>query len=97
MAPAGASQLEFEELASGVEREVAILFIDLRRWTTLSEGHLPFDLVYVLDQYFTAVGDAVREAGGVPNQFIGDSVMAIFGLEVGIAAASRQAIAAAAV
>ncbi|HMA08734.1 MAG TPA: adenylate/guanylate cyclase domain-containing protein, partial [Ramlibacter sp.] len=96
LAPTGAARLEFENLASGVEREVAILFIDLRRWTTLSEGHLPFDLVYVLDQYFTAVGDAVREAGGVPNQFIGDSVMAIFGLEVGIAAASRQAVAAAA-
>ena len=89
------AHLQFEELALGVEREVAILFIDLRRWTTVSERHLPFDLVYVLDQYFTAVGDAVREAGGVPNQFIGDSVMAIFGLEAGIAEASRQAIAAA--
>jgi adenylate cyclase len=92
----GASHLQFEELILSAEHEVAILFIDLRRWTTLSERHLPFDLVYVLDRYFTAVGDAVREAGGVPNQFIGDSVMAIFGLEAGIATASRQAMAAAA-
>jgi adenylate cyclase len=87
--------LQTEALAQGVEREIAILFIDLRRWTSVSERHLPFDLAYVLDRYFTAVGDAVREAGGVPNQFIGDSVMAIFGLEADIAQASRQAITAA--
>jgi adenylate cyclase len=94
--PAGAlPALELEGLPS-FERDVAILFIDLRRWTGLSEEHLPFDLVYVLNQYFTAVGDAVREAGGVPNQFIGDSVMAIFGLETAPDEACRQALAAAA-
>jgi adenylate cyclase len=96
LAAAGASLMQLEDLILSAEHEVAILFIDLRRWTTLSERHLPFDLVYVLDRYFTAVGDAVREAGGVPNQFIGDSVMAIFGLQADIATASRQAVAAAA-
>jgi adenylate cyclase len=85
-----------ETLQSGSEREVAILFIDLRRWTGLAEEHLPFDLVYVLNQYFAAVGDAVYEAGGKPNQFIGDSVMAIFGLEGDLQSASRAALAAAA-
>ena len=54
---------------------------DLRRWTGLAEKQLPHDLVYVQELFFEAVGDAVREAGGVPNQFIGDSVMAIFGAE----------------
>ena len=78
------------------EREVVVLFADLRRWTGLSEHHLPFDLVYVLDQYFEAVGDAVREAGGVPNQFIGDSVMALFGIDTDLPTAARQALAAAA-
>ena len=77
------------------EREVVVLFADLRRWTGLSEQHLPFDLVYVLDQYFETVGDAVREAGGIPNQFIGDSVMALFGLESDTVTAARQALAAA--
>jgi adenylate cyclase len=81
--------------AFGMEREVVILFIDLRRWTGLAEKQLPYDLVYVLNEYFAAVGDAVREAGGVPNQFIGDSVMAIFGLETGEAEGCRQALAAA--
>jgi adenylate cyclase len=86
----------FEPLGSAMEREVVVLFADLRRWTGLSEDQLPFDLVYVLDRYFEAVGDAVREAGGVPNQFIGDSVMALFGIDTDLATAARQALAAAA-
>jgi adenylate cyclase len=86
----------FEPLGSAMEREVVVLFADLRRWTNLSEDQLPFDLVYVLDRYFEAVGDAVREAGGVPNQFIGDSVMALFGIDTDLATAARQALAAAA-
>lgn len=76
----------------GHERDVAILFVDLRRWSGLSERQWPFDLAYVLDRYFATVGAAVREAGGVPNQFIGDSVMAIFGLETDLATACRQAL-----
>ena len=83
----------------GVERDLVILFIDLRRWTGLSERQLPHDLVYVQELFFEAVGDAVREAGGVPNQFIGDSVMAIFGAEGDAEAqpetSARQALAAA--
>jgi len=79
----------------GVERDLAILFIDLRRWTGLAEHQLPHDLVYVQGLFFEAVGDAVREAGGVPNQFIGDSVMAIFGADSESSQAARQALAAA--
>jgi adenylate cyclase len=85
----------FEGWGPTAERDVVVLFADLRRWTGLSEHHLPFDLVYVLDQYFEAVGDAVREAGGIPNQFIGDSVMALFGLEADTVTAARQALVAA--
>jgi adenylate cyclase len=76
----------------GRERDVAILFVDLRRWSGLSERQWPFDLAYVLDRYFATVGAAVRESGGVPNQFIGDSVMAIFGLECDLPTACRQAV-----
>jgi adenylate cyclase len=76
----------------GRERDVAILFVDLRRWSGLAERQWPFDLAYVLDRYFATVGAAVRESGGVPNQFIGDSVMAIFGLETDLPTACRQAL-----
>ncbi|HEX4885882.1 MAG TPA: adenylate/guanylate cyclase domain-containing protein [Casimicrobiaceae bacterium] len=77
-----------------VEREIVVLFTDLRRWTGLAERQLPFDLVYVQNQFYAAVGDAVVDAGGLPNQFVGDSVMAIFGLEVDAPTACRQALAA---
>ena len=88
MAPAGTFALQ----RMGRERDVAVLFVDLRRWSGLSERQWPFDLVYVLDRYFALVGAAVREAGGEPNQFIGDSVMAIFGLDCELPAACAQAL-----
>lgn len=91
---AGVAALEVAGAAH--ERDIVVLFSDLRRWTTISERQLPFDLVYVLDRYFEAVGDAVREAGGIPNQFIGDSVMALFGVDVDRQLAARQALDAAA-
>jgi adenylate cyclase len=77
-----------------VEREIVVLFTDLRRWTGLAERQLPFDLVYVQNAFYAAVGDAVVAAGGLPNQFVGDSVMAVFGLEVEPGEACRQALAA---
>lgn len=60
------------------DREVAVLFVDLRGWSGLAERQWPHDLMYVLDRYFALVGEAVRGSGGVPNQFIGDSVMAMY-------------------
>ena len=80
---------------AGRECDVAVLFVDLRRWSGLSERQWPFDLVYTLDRYFEIVGGAVRDSGGVANQFVGDSVMAIFGLQTDLPAACRQATAAA--
>jgi adenylate cyclase len=78
--------------ASGANAMSPILFVDLRRWSGLSERQWPFDLAYVLDRYFATVGAAVRESGGVPNQFIGDSVMAIFGLDCDLPTACKQAL-----
>lgn len=88
MTPTGTATLQ----RLGQERDVAVLFVDLRRWSGLSERQWPFDLVYVLDGYFARVGAAVREAGGEPNQFIGDSVMAIFGLRSDLPSACAQAL-----
>lgn len=80
----------------GQERQVAILFVDLRRWSGLAERQWPHDLAWVLDQYFARVGAAVQERGGLANQFIGDSVMAIFGLQCDLPTACHQALQAAA-
>jgi len=65
----------------GEEREIAILFADLRDFTSLSEDKLPFDVVFILNRYFAAMGLAVEESGGRVDKFIGDGVMALFGVE----------------
>jgi adenylate cyclase len=61
----------------------------------MAEHKLPYDVVFVLNRYFQAVGTAITGAGGVTNQFTGDGVMALFGIEAGPATGSRQALAAA--
>ena len=79
----------------GGEREIAILFADLRAFTHLSETRLPYDVVFLLNRYFAAMGRAVEEAGGHLDKFIGDGVMALFGIESGPEAGCRQALRAA--
>jgi adenylate cyclase len=78
-----------------VEREIVILFGDLRAFTQVTEKKLPYDVVFLLNRYFAEMGHAVEEAGGRIDKFIGDGVMALFGLESGAEAACRQALAAA--
>ena len=83
------------DLAQGGEREIAILFADIRGFTALSEGRLPFDIVFVLNRYFAAMGHAVEAAGGRVDKFIGDGVMALFGVDHGARAGCRAALTAA--
>jgi adenylate cyclase len=80
----------------GQEREIAVLFADLRGFTRLAEHKLPYDVVFFLNRYFEAVGTAIAEAGGIANQYTGDGVMALFGVETGPETACRQALRAAA-
>ena len=65
----------------GSEREIAVLFADLRGFTRFSEGRLPFDVVFVLNRYFTVMGEAIEAEGGHLDKFIGDGIMALFGVE----------------
>lgn len=80
---------------SGHEREIAVLFADLRGFTSLAEKRLPYDVVFILNRYFEAVGVAVAEAGGIANQYTGDGVMALFGVQTDAQTACRQALVAA--
>ena len=79
----------------GSEREIAVLFADLRSFTQFSESKLPYDVVFALNQYFRGMGQAVEEAGGHLDKFIGDGVMALFGVQDGLEKGCRQALAAA--
>ncbi len=79
----------------GEELEIAILFADLRAFTKFSERRLPYDVVFVLNRYFAAMGQAVEAAGGRLDKFIGDGVMALFGIDDGPERGCRAALAAA--
>jgi adenylate cyclase len=79
----------------GREEEIAILFADLRSFTQFAEHRLPYDVVFLLNRYFRAMGTAVEEAGGQVDKFIGDGVMALFGVGGDPAEGCRQALAAA--
>jgi adenylate cyclase len=81
--------------ASDLERFVVIMFVDIRRSTALVEKRLPYDVIFLLNYFFEAVAGAVVEAGGMPNQFVGDGMMAIFGMHVGPGEACSQALVAA--
>ncbi|HEY0352729.1 MAG TPA: adenylate/guanylate cyclase domain-containing protein, partial [Enterovirga sp.] len=81
--------------ARGQEREIAVLFCDLRGFTRFAEHRLPFDTVFMLNRYFETVGHAVEEAGGHLDKFIGDGALALFGLNTAPPEASRQAVQAA--
>lgn len=64
---------------SGIEREVSILFADIRRFTRISEGMRAQDVVTLLNQVFQCASDAVIAEAGTLDKFIGDAVMAYFG------------------
>ena len=81
--------------AAGQERGVAVLFADLRGFTRIAEKKLPYDVVFFLNCYFEAMGEAITKEGGLINQFVGDGVMALFGVEEGPEEGCRQALAAA--
>jgi adenylate cyclase len=80
----------------GEERYVVSMFVDMRGSTKLSEERLPFDIVFLINRFVDAASQAVTDAGGQPNQFVGDGVLALFGLDVDPATACRQALRAAA-
>jgi adenylate cyclase len=79
----------------GQEQEIVILFADLRGFTTLSEARLPYDVVFVLNRYFEVVGQAVETHNGHIDKFIGDGMMALFGIDGDPARAAGDALASA--
>ena len=80
---------------SGKEQDVAVLFADLREFTRIAERKFPYDVVFLLNGYIAAVGEAITQAGGIANQFTGDGVMALFGIGISPDEACRRALTAA--
>ena len=77
-----ADLLEHGVELGGEERMVTVLFVDLRNFTTFCEARTPQQVVAVLNNYFTRMGDAIEAHGGVIDKYLGDGIMALFGAPV---------------
>jgi adenylate cyclase len=64
----------------GSERQVTIVFIDLRGSTTLGEMRMPYDVLFILNQFFNEMTKALVATGGHYSNFTGDGLMALYGL-----------------
>lgn len=65
----------------GDSRAIAVLFADIRGFTPLAEALLPYDVIYMLRRCFTDINEIVSHHRGHITAYMGDGVMAIFGLE----------------
>src|SRR6266511_946762 len=80
----------------GQERYLVNMFVDMRGSTKLAEKRLPFDTVFIVNRFLGAVSQAVIDAGGRPNQFVGDGMLALFEITASRQEVCRQALMAAA-
>ena len=74
----GKESIKDVSLGDAVEREMTILFSDIRSFTTLSEDMSPRDNFMFINEFLKAVGPAIRNQGGFIDKYIGDAVMALF-------------------
>ena len=79
----------------GEKRDVAILFCDIRSFTSISERNKPETVVAFLNRYFTTMCAIIKKHGGTVDKFIGDAIMALFGAPVSYEDNARRAVAAA--
>jgi len=71
-----------ESMLVGTNKEAAILFSDIRGFTSISEKLAPDDLVDSLNRYFDAMVGVIVDRGGTVDKYIGDAIMAVFGAPV---------------
>jgi adenylate cyclase len=65
----------------GSERQVTVVFVDLRGSTTLGERRMPYDVLFILNQFFNEMTKALIATGGHYSNFTGDGLMALYGLD----------------
>lgn len=81
-------------LKQGQEYEVAILFCDLRRFTAFVENTPPDQVIRFLNAFFAKISDLITAHNGLINKFMGDAILAVFGID-GKESAAQNAIQAA--
>lgn len=72
-------QKELAPVGRADERPIAILFCDLRNYTSLSSKNLNFDIAFMLNRFYTALGDPILMNNGIIYQYVGDEIIGVFG------------------
>ncbi len=68
----------------GHQKEISVLFSDIRSFTTYTESHATSETVAVLSEYLTAMVDVIIKHKGTLDKFVGDEIMALFGTPVSL-------------
>jgi class 3 adenylate cyclase len=68
-------------LKRGQKYEVAILFCDLRRFTSFVENTPPDQVIRFLNAFFAKISDLISAHNGLINKFMGDAILAVFGID----------------
>ncbi len=76
----------------GRRQEVTVLFADIKSFTAMSEAMAPEEVVEVLNAYFTEMVDLVFRHQGTLDKYVGDALMAVFGVPVPLAHAATRAV-----
>lgn len=76
----------------GVEQDVTVMFCDLRGFTRLSQQRLSYDVVFLLNQYLGRMSEVIIDTGGYVDKFMGDGIMAIFGMDKSGRTGAREAL-----
>ncbi len=69
---------DFELVIGGENRHIAVLFVDIRGFTTMSESLRPEEVVEILNEYLGLTTQAIFDNGGTLDKFVGDATMAVF-------------------
>lgn len=93
---AASTPLKSDPFGWGRERELAVIFLNIRDFSAVAAKSLPYDTVFILNHFFDLVVAEIEAANGYVEKFTGDGLVAIFGLQTSIDEACRSALMAAA-
>jgi len=74
----GKEQITELSLGDAIERDMTVMFCDIRGFTARSEGQLPEENFRFINRYLSHIGPTIRKHGGFIDKYIGDGVMALF-------------------